>query len=179
VWLFMERIPGYRVGAEHLPEPYRGLVIELCKALERVFGDRFVSLAVFGSVARGEARRDSDIDLLIVAQDLPKSRFRRHDLFEEAEKAVEPMVEELWSRGLYVDFSPIILSVEEAKKHRPIYLDMVIDAVIVFDRGDFFKKILDEIAARLRELGAERKRVGKLWYWVLKKEYRPGEVIEI
>jgi hypothetical protein len=112
-------------------------------------------------------------------QDLPKSRFRRHDLFEEAEKAVEPMVEELWSKGLYVDFSPIILDVEEAKRHRPIYLDMVVDAVIVFDKGDFFKKILDEIAARLRELGAERKRVGKLWYWVLKKEYKPGEVIEI
>jgi hypothetical protein len=112
-------------------------------------------------------------------QDLPKSRFRRHDLFEEAEKAVEPMVEELWSRGLYVDFSPIILDVEEAKRHRPLYLDMVMDTVIVFDKGDFFKKILDEIAARLRELGAERKRLGKLWYWVLKKEYKPGEVIEI
>jgi len=112
-------------------------------------------------------------------QDLPKSRFRRHDLFEEAEKAVEPMVEELWSRGLYVDFSPIILDVEEAKRHRPLYLDMVMDAVIVFDKGDFFKKILDEIATRLRELGAERKRLGKLWYWVLKKEYKPEEVIEI
>jgi hypothetical protein len=56
---------------------------------------------------------------------------------------------------------------------------MVMDAVIVFDKGNFFKKILDEIATRLRELGAERKRVGKLWYWVLKKEYKPGEVIEI
>jgi hypothetical protein len=43
----------------------------------------------------------------------------------------------------------------------------------------FFRNILDEVAEKLKALGAERKRVGKLWYWVLKKEYRPGEVIEI
>ena len=56
---------------------------------------------------------------------------------------------------------------------------MVVDAVIVFDRDDFFRKVLDELSSRLLALGAERKRVGKLWYWVLKKDYRPGEVIEI
>ncbi|MEM1590880.1 MAG: hypothetical protein QXD06_02765 [Sulfolobales archaeon] len=66
-----------------------------------------------------------------------------------------------------------------ARRHRPIYLDMVVDAVIVFDREDFFRKVLDELSSRLLALGAERKRVGKLWYWVLKKDYRPGEVIEI
>jgi len=92
---------------------------------------------------------------------------------------IEPFVEELWSRGIYVDFSPIILDVEEAEKHRPIYLDMVVYAVIVFDRNDFFKKVLDEIAEKLKTLSTERKRVGKLWCWVLKKEYRPGEVIGI
>jgi hypothetical protein len=52
--------------------------------------------------------------------------------------------------------------VEEAKKHRPIHLDMVVDAVIVFDSDNFFRKILDEVAEKLKALGAERKRVGKL-----------------
>jgi hypothetical protein len=28
-------------------------------------------------------------------------------------------------------------------------------------------------------LGAERKRIGKLWYWALKRDYKPGEVIEL
>jgi len=175
----MGSLPGYRVGAEYLSEPYRTLVQSLCKALEGVLGDRLISLVVFGSVARGEARRDSDIDLLIVAQDLPRSRFRRQELFEKAESVLEPLVEELWSRGYHVDFSPIILDVEEAKRHRPIYLDMVVDAVIIFDREGFFRSILDEIATKLKVLGAERKRLGKLWYWVLKKEYKLGEVIEI
>jgi predicted nucleotidyltransferase len=175
----LDTIPSYRIGVEYLSEPYRTLIQYLCNALINVLGNRFVSLVVFGSVARGEARKDSDLDILIVAQDLPKSRFKRLEIFEEVEKIVEPLIEDLWARGFYVDFSPIILDVEEAKKHRPIYLDMVVDAVIVFDRDNFFKKILDEIATRLRVLGAERKRLGKLWYWVLKKEYKLGEVIEI
>ena len=172
------RLPGYRVGVESLAEPYRTLIAKLVEALQQVLANKLVSVVVFGSVARNEARSDSDVDILIVARDLPRSRFKRLELFEKAEEFVEPLVEELWSRGIHIDFSPIILDVEEAKKHRPIYLDMVVDAVIVFDSDNFFRKILDEVAEKLKALGAERKRIGKLWYWVLKKEYRPGEVIE-
>jgi len=110
---------------------------------------------------------------------LPKSRFRRQEIFENSEKVVESLIEELWSRGYYIDFSPIILDDEEAKRHKSIYLDMVVDAVIVFNRNDLFKKILDEIATKLKALGTERKRVDRLWYWVLKRRYILGEVIEI
>jgi predicted nucleotidyltransferase len=83
-------IPGHRVGVEYLNEPYRSLVKELCVALQRVFMDKLVSVVVFGSVARGEARVDSDVDLLIVARGLPKSRFKGLVLFEGAEELVEP-----------------------------------------------------------------------------------------
>jgi predicted nucleotidyltransferase len=59
---------------EYLNEPYRSLVKELCVALQRVFMDKLVSVVVFSSVARGETRVDNDVDLLIVARGLPKSR---------------------------------------------------------------------------------------------------------
>ena len=61
----------------------------------------------------------------------------------------------------------------------PLYLDMVYDAIILFDRDEFFKKVLDRLRKRLEELGAKRIRLGKLWYWVLKEKYRFGEVIDI
>jgi predicted nucleotidyltransferase len=172
-------IPGFRIGIEHISEPYKTLVSELLKALIENWGNRLVSLVVYGSVARGEARSDSDIDLLIVGRGLPKSRFKRFELFEEAEQYVEHLLENLWSKGVYTDFSPIILDVEEAAKNRPIYLDMVIDAVIIYDEGKFMQKVLERLAEKLKQLGAERKYIGKLWYWVLKKEYKFGEVIEI
>jgi predicted nucleotidyltransferase len=40
-------------------------------------GETLVSIAIFGCVARGEARSDVDVDILIVARDLPRSRFKR------------------------------------------------------------------------------------------------------
>jgi len=169
----------FRVGLHHIEEPYRTLVYRLLRALLKRWGGKLVSLVVFGSVARGDARKDSDIDLLIIAKELPRSRFRRQEMFEEAESEVEHLKEVLWSRGYTTDLSPVILSVEEAKRHRPLYLDMVEDAVVVYDKDGFMQRILSELTERLQELGAERVWVGKKWYWRLKKDYKPGEVIEL
>jgi len=68
---------------------------------------------------------------------------------------------------------------DEAKKLRPLYLDMVSDAIILHDKNDFFRQVLNRLRRRLRELGAKRIRLGKLWYWDLKPDYRFGEFIEI
>ena len=167
-----------RRGLEALGEPYRGLVAGLLRGLLRVFGSRLVSLVVFGSVARGDAGPDSDVDLIVVVEGLPKSRFRRQELFEEAEREVEDVVEGLRREGFNVDFTPILLAPEEAERHRPLYLDVLVDGVIVYDRGGFMERVLRELADRLRALGARRVRFGRKWYWVLKEEYRAGEVIE-
>jgi len=151
----------------------------LVEVLERRFGDDLVSVVLFGSVARGEARPDSDVDLIIVVRNLPRGRFRRQDLFMEVEKELEPLLEELERRGYYIEFSPILKTPEEASRVVPLYLDLVEDAVLLYDRDDFFRNILENLRRRLEELGAERVRFGKLWYWRLKRDYRFGEVIEI
>lgn len=44
------------------------------RSCEAFYGDRLVSLAVFGSTARGTMRPDSDIDLLLVVDPLPDGR---------------------------------------------------------------------------------------------------------
>ncbi len=169
----------YRVGVQYLKEPYRTLVSRLLDALLEVWGSKLVSLVVFGSAARGDARPDSDVDLLVVGRELPRSRFRRQELFEKAEERLEDLFSELWDRGFVAEFSPIILDVEEARRHRPLYLDMVEDSVIVYDSDGFMQRILDEVAKKLDELGARRVWIGKRWYWVLKQHYVPGEVIEL
>ncbi|MHA1710622.1 MAG: nucleotidyltransferase domain-containing protein, partial [Candidatus Freyarchaeota archaeon] len=71
-------------GLSCLAEPYRSVVRRVLDRLLSSFGDRLVSLVVFGSVARGDARRDSDLDLLVVIDGLPRSRFKRFDVFMEA-----------------------------------------------------------------------------------------------
>ena len=152
---------------------------KLVKLLQARLGDRLISVVVYGSVARGTARKDSDIDLLVVAEGLPKSRMKRQQIFLEVEEGLNSVVEELWSKGVHVDFSPIMLTPEEASKIRPVYLDMVEDAVVLYDKDMFFETILERLRKRLKELGAKRIWVGDKWYWMLKPDIRFGEVVEI
>jgi len=160
-------------------EPYKTLIEKLIEALKRKYGDKFISLVVFGSVARGEARKDSDVDLLLVIDSIPKRRLGRQMEFMEVEKELEGYLNELFDEGYFIDFSPIIKTSEEAMRLSPLYLDMVEDAIIAYDKDDFFKKILERVRKRLEELGSKRVRMGKKWYWILKPDYRFGEVIRI
>jgi predicted nucleotidyltransferase len=53
---------------------FEELARALATACHEVYGPRLVSLAIFGSVARGTARPDSDLDFLIVAEGLPVAK---------------------------------------------------------------------------------------------------------
>lgn len=162
-----------------MKEPYKTLIENLVRTLIRNYGDRFISLIVFGSVARGEARKDSDIDLLLVIDSLPKMKIERQKEFIDLEREIEGYLDMLFDEGYFIDFSPIIKTPEEALKISPLYLDMVEDAIIVYDKDDFFKKILEHLGNELKELGSKRVSMGKKWYWILKPDFHFGDVIRI
>ncbi|MCY0867620.1 MAG: nucleotidyltransferase domain-containing protein [Desulfurococcus sp.] len=169
----------YRKGLEHLAEPYRTLISRLLEELLKLVNSRLKSLVVYGSVARGDYRRDSDVDLLVVIDGLPRSRFERLRLFSEAEARLEELLERLLDEGYAVSLSPVIKTPEEASRFSPLYLDMIEDAVVVYDENSFFENILVKLREKLEQLGAERVRIGRKWYWRLKKNYRFGDVISI
>lgn len=147
--------------------------------MEEEFGDDLVSVVLFGSVARGDNRKDSDVDLLIVVKNLPKdSTLKRIRLFEE--KVEDKLnLEQYWKEGYYISLSPILKTPEEAEKFSPLYLDMTQDAVILYDKDRFFKGVLDKLRERLNELGAERVWMGRKWYWVLKRDSEFGDTVEL
>jgi len=62
------------LGLELISEPYRSLLERLVELLLTNLGDKLVSVVIYGSVARGSAKKDSDIDILIVAESIPRSR---------------------------------------------------------------------------------------------------------
>ena len=66
-------------GCAWLQQEYRTLADEYVRAASGFFGNCLVSICFFGSIARGEASADRDIDVLVVATDLPEDvglRFR-------------------------------------------------------------------------------------------------------
>lgn len=160
----------------------RKLLQETLGLLEKSFGEELMSVVVFGSVARGEENPDSDTDLLVVARNLPKSLSGRMEMLVKILIGIKwtKTYEELESKGIstWIQFHP--LTPDEAMLHRPIYLDIVEDGVILLDRGGFVESVLMGLKGRLSEMGARRIYLEDgSWSWDLKPKIRRGEVLEI
>ncbi len=158
-----------------LKERFENLLAEVLKAVQTHYGERLVTLAVFGSVARRSQRPDSDIDLLLICDPLPPGRMRRMEEFREIEDRLQPILGSLEQEGISTSLSPILKTPAEVQRGGPIYLDLVEDARLLYDRDGFFRVFLDRLRDRLRKLGARRIWRGNAWYWDLK----PGDVFEI
>jgi len=162
-----------------LKERFKELEDKLLAEVKSFYGDRLVSFVVFGSVARETYRFDSDIDVLIIAEGLPNGRMKRVAQFLTIEDRIESFLKSLQKEGINTCISTVFKTPEEAEMGSPLFLDMVEDASILFDSDGFFSKRLVRLRNRLRELGSKRVWRGNAWYWVLKPDYKPGEVIEL
>lgn len=160
---------------------YATLIEEFIRLLVAEFGDRVVSVLVFGSVARGTARPDSDIDLCVVIRDLPPSRYRRHQLLAPVLAAVRSgrTYGDAIRRGYTPDFSVLLYTPDEVKDPKPIFLDMIEEAVFILDDGTMKTK-LESLRRRLRELGSRKVTLPDgTYYWLLKPDLQFGEVIAL
>jgi len=159
-------------------EPYKSLLEKLTKLLQEEFQDKLISVVLYGSVARGDNRKDSDIDLLLVIKDLPKTITERVILFDKVERKLDDYVMRLMDDGYYITLTPVLKTPEEAMRFSPIYMDMTEDAIILYDENGFFRKVLEKTKKRLKELGFERVWLSKkVWYW-RKRNYKFGEIID-
>jgi predicted nucleotidyltransferase len=149
------------------------------KALRAAYGEQLRSVAVFGSVARGTARPDSDLDLFIVVDSLPNGRRARLATFDAVENALAGEIDALAGRGVRVELAPVLRTPEDLAVASPLLLDLTEDAVILQDLGGVLGAALEALRRRLRRLGAKRVWTGSTWYWDLKPDYRRGEIIRL
>ena len=145
----------------------------LVKGLLDEFGDRLVSIAIYGSAARGEAGEGSDLDVLVVVEGLPEDLGERLRSSGRVARKVRP------PPGAPRPVSAVLLTPEEVERRPPILLDVVEDAIILYDRDGFLSRVLQRLRERLRELGARRVRTERGWYWILKPDAEFGEVAKV
>ena len=154
-------------------------VVELTERVRRHYGPRLVSLVVFGSIGRGTPRPDSDVDLLIVAENLPDGRMPRVDEFAPVEQALAATLADGRRLGFFNECSPVFKTPDEVLAGSPLLLDMVEDARVMVDRDAFFQAAIDRLKERLARQGARRIWRGNAWLWDLKPDYQPGDVFEL
>lgn len=130
------------------------------------YAENLLGLAIFGSYARGENRKDSDLDLLIILKDAPRRRLRLVEFIQEIEMKHDSLAQQLFSeQGLLCELSPYIVTECEALLAQPIYYDLVDHHVIVFDPHRIVFRIIKSTSALLRQVGAQRIRRNNTWEW--------------
>jgi hypothetical protein len=152
---------------------------QLLKITKEFYGDNLVSFVIYGSVGRRCPNYTSDIDLLIILERLPQGRMNRVKEFEKLEQKVERYIEDLEKYGIYSRLSPLLKTRDEVILGSLLFLDMLEDAQILYDKDNFFLSYLNEFKKRLKRLGAKKVKEGTRWYWILKPDYRPGDIFEI
>ena len=162
---------------------FREYLRRYCELLFNHYRDRLVSIVVFGSVSRGTAKiNESDIDILVVVEDWKGKLWDR--IAELA--GIEGELGRTTVHDLLLRWKiwPIIqnypLSREEAEEFNRIYLDMIFEGVVLYDKDNFITLLLERLRKRLEELGSRRVQFPSgSWYWVLKPSLKAGEDLVI
>jgi predicted nucleotidyltransferase len=160
---------------------YQPLLDSFVSLLRQSIGDNLVSIILYGSVARDQATLESDVDLLLILNETSQVYFERLQVLLPLLRKLrqDPAWKNLTDRGIYPALSVLILSREEANQNRYLYLDMIEDARILLDQDGFFQNRLVILKKRLQELGAKKVIRDGSWYWDLKPDLKPDEVVTL
>ncbi|MFQ6085712.1 MAG: nucleotidyltransferase domain-containing protein [Candidatus Bathyarchaeia archaeon] len=159
-------------------EAYAKLVYDAFRETQKIL--ETTSLALYGSVARGTAGAESDIDLLIISDELSGSIVSRIDDLIPIEERLKGELAWLRHHGIHTSLAFYPLRRKEAEKLPILFLDLVDEVVIIQDQDRFLERLLDQLKGRLATLGARKVVLEDgSWYWDLKPDYRPLEVIKL
>lgn len=160
-------------------EDYKPLIDRFLREVKFALGDCVLSFVLFGSVARGEARKDSDIDILLLIKKKNKEIEKKLTLigvnsyyWDENKK--------LRKKGIITKIYDIQKTEEEIRENPLILLDILDHGKILYDPEGKMKALLKDMDEKLKELGAKKITFedGK-WAWDLKPDWKPGEIVEI
>jgi len=151
--------------------------------LFEVLGSKLESIVLFGSLATGKSKPESDIDLLVVARDLPDKYGERTSIIREvvSSRLMDEIIIHVWrEKGIYADLDILLIDVKEVVVTHPFYLDLTKDCVIIYDKNELVSKKIAEVREKLEKMGAKRfEEPDGSWYWVLSPEVETIRSVEL
>lgn len=142
-------------------------------------GRNVLSIILYGSVARGKATKESDIDVLILCK--KRTAFFEKSVLKIISKIRRfPEYEVLHKKNLYGEISPFIVETNELRENPLILLDIIEDGIILYQKNKTFEKIMEKFKRKLKKLKSKKVILPDgTWYWDLKPDWKAGEKVEI
>jgi len=132
----------------------------LSQAARTIEGFSVTSAVLFGSVARETQTKNSDADLLVVAEGLNARRNRRG--------ARAAQIKSLFPK---IPLDILLLTREEVisnfRNHNPLFLDIAVEGLILLDPEDFLSGLMSETKNYIRTKGIRR--FGDGWIFPVRK----------
>ncbi len=144
------------------------LLKEIVQALRDYFGENLIAVVLYGSWARGEGKPGSDVDLFIIARNLPKRRFPR---ILHVHKPV--------AGRFHYPVSILAKEPEEFEGQFPsLYLDLGLDGQVLYDPDHYISPRLARIRRIIEEAGLYRQKCDGDFVWLWKKPPRRPWVLD-
>ena len=131
----------------------REAYIELVSRLKESYGSRLKSVVLFGSHARGDARPESDHDILLIIEEIEKNPLKRM-------KTIRSLILDMPVRFNFIAKTPE----ELAENLTPLLLDICVDGKVIHDDG-YFETYRNKGKEALTQAKLKRKRVGRELHW--------------
>jgi len=169
-------------GLDRVPHShYSPLLRDYCQLLSSFYDEKLEGVVLFGSVARGDWKRESDIDLLVVVDSWETigDRARIDELSTLKGRLARCRSHaEAMRDGFVPAIHELPLAPAQLNEFRRVYLDIALDGILLFDRVGKLKEFIEQTRARAKAAGSRRVVYpdGK-FYWILAGT-RPGEVVE-
>jgi len=158
---------------------YRKLIRVFLDNLKWEMKDDLLAVVLYGSVARGSATPESDIDLLILYRE-GKSDMNGAYVSSALKTDESPEYRRLFKEGIYGEISPMLMTLPEIRKNPLILLDMMEEGIVLYQRDNCFTDLVLRMRAKTKELGSRKVVLPDgSWYWELKPSWRPGDLIEV
>lgn len=117
-----------------LIEMDRSIEHKIIRGMREYFGDELVSLVLFGSQARGTADEHSDIDLLVIVEEVPSDWRKQRDIVNELR-----MCPELVKLPVSIFLQSPNVVRASLDTVQPLLFGILKDYKVLYDPEDFFE----------------------------------------
>ncbi|GEM_PF-217828 len=149
---------------------YSKFISHFIKKADKKLGDKIISMILFGSVARGEARGSSDIDIFIFYDDskITRSELNRIIISTIIDLRESKQYQELAQKKIIPEIYPFLISKSSADDYLWVFLDATEEGVILKDTNYFTANLIQNLKTKITKLGGRRTKLpnGK-FCWVL------------